>query len=167
MVQNLIVIKQTYVKKYDYDVTVAVINYNRFKYIDRAIRSCLDQTLSFKNHEVIVIDDNSTDRSMDYISGHKHLRDYLRVFRNKVNKGPGYCSNLAIRKAKGKYFMRVDSDDFLSRSAIDIMTEILNNNPSFGYVYCDHIRTDEYGFKTEVVKLDTKKTLSTWCRYIV
>ena len=146
-------------KKYDYDVTIAVINYNRFKYIDRAIRSCLDQTLSFKSHEVIVVDDNSTDKSMNYISGHKHLRDYLRVYRNKINKGPGYCSNLAVKKAKGRYFMRVDSDDFLSRSAIDIMTEILNNNSNYGYVYCDHIRTDEYGFKTEIVKLDTKKKL--------
>ena len=146
-------------KKYDHDVTIAVINYNRFKYIDRAIRSCLDQTLSFKSHEVIVVDDNSTDKSMDYILGHQHLGDYLSIFKNKTNKGPGYCSNLAVKKAKGKYFMRVDSDDFLSRSAIDIMAEILNNNPQYGYVYCDHIRTDEYGFKTEIVKLDSKKKL--------
>ena len=39
------------------------------------------------------------------------------------------------------------------------MAEILNNNPQYGYVYCDHIRTDEYGFKTEIVKLDSKKKL--------
>ena len=50
-------------KKYKCDVSVAVINYNRFKYIDRAIRSCLDQNLSFKTHEVIVVDDHSTDNS--------------------------------------------------------------------------------------------------------
>mgnify|MGYP005635491809 CR=1 FL=1 len=146
-------------KKYTHDATIAVINYNRAKFIDRAIRSCLDQILNFKNHEVIVVDDKSTDRSMDYMAAHKHLRNYIRVFKNKKNKGPGYCSNLAVRKAQGKYFMRVDSDDFISRSAIDIMSEILNNNPQFGYVYCDHIRTDEYGFKTEIVKLDNNKKL--------
>ena len=92
-------------------------------------RGFLDQTLSFKNHEVIVIDDNSTDRSMDYISGHKHLRDYLRVFRNKVNIGPGYCSNLAIRKAKGK--KEYDALEFLKlvkQKAKDLKFEEKNLN---------------------------------------
>ena len=55
--------------------------------------------------------------------------------------------------------MRVDSDDFLNRFAIDIMAEILNNNPEYGYVYCDHIRTDEYGFKTSIVKLNSKSKI--------
>lgn len=146
-------------KKYKHDVTVAVINYNRFKYIDRAIRSCLDQTLSFKSHEVIVVDDKSTDKSMKYITRHKFLKKYLTVYKNKKNYGVGYCSRLAVSKSKGKYFMRVDSDDFLNRFALDIMSEILNNNPEYGYVYCDHIRTDEWGFKTSIVKLNKKKKL--------
>ena len=141
------------------DVTIAIINYNRFKYIDRAVRSCLDQNLTFKTHEVLIVDDNSSDKSMEYISAHPHLKKYLKVYKNKKNYGAGYCSKLAVTKSSGKYFMRVDSDDFLNRFAIDIMAEILNNNPEYGYVYCDHIRTDEYGFKTSIVKLNSKSKL--------
>ena len=72
---------------------------------------------------------------------------------------------ITVTKSSGKYFMRVDSDDFLSRFAIDIMAEILNNNPEYGYVYCDHIRTDEYGFKTSIVKLNSKSKLYSHGRY--
>ena len=64
------------------DVTIAIINYNRFKYIDRAVRSCLDQNLTFKTHEVLIVDDNSSDKSMEYISAHPNLKKYLYLVKN-------------------------------------------------------------------------------------
>ena len=86
------------------DVTIAIINYNRFKYIDRAVRSCLDQNLTFKTHEVLIVDDNSSDKSMEYISAHPHLKKYLKVYKNKKNYGAGYCSKISCYKKQWKIF---------------------------------------------------------------
>ena len=55
--------------------------------------------------------------------------------------------------------MRVDSDDYLNRFAIDIMADVLRFNNNYGYVYCDHYKTDEWGLKQKVVKLQSKKNL--------
>ena len=68
--------------------------------------------------------------------------------------GVGYCSNLAVKKAKGKFFIRVDSDDYLGRLATEIMSNILRENKKISFVYCDHIRVDRNGFKEEKVQLD-------------
>jgi len=146
-------------KNFKYDVTIAILNFNGLKYLDRAIRSCLDQILIHKTHQVILVDDKSTDQSLSYINNNNSLKKLIKVYKNKRNMGTGFSSSLAVNKAEGKYFMRVDADDFISRYAVEIMSEILNNNKDIGYVYCDHHRTDEYGFKTEVVKLNTKKKL--------
>jgi glycosyltransferase involved in cell wall biosynthesis len=144
---------------FKYDVTIAIINFNGSKFLDRALRSCLDQAYSNLKLEIIVIDDKSTDNSMKYLRSNEYIRKHIRVYRNKKNMGPGYCSMLAVKKSKGKYFMRVDSDDFLNRNTIDIMHSVLKYNKNIGYVYCDHFRTDEFGFKQEVVKLDSIKKL--------
>ena len=128
--------------KHKVDVTIAIINYNRSKFIDRSVRSCLDQSLVGKTQEVIVVDDNSTDESMSYLKSHKFRYNSFKLIKNKKNMGAGYCSRLAVSKTKGKYFMRVDSDDYLNRFAIDIMTDILHFNSECGYVYCDHYKTD-------------------------
>ena len=53
--------------KYKYDITIAILNYNREKFLDRAVRSSVGQVLSGKNQEVIVIDDGSTDNSLEFL----------------------------------------------------------------------------------------------------
>ena len=147
-------------KSKELDVTIAIVNYNGSRFLDRAVRSCLDQSTSNLKVEIIVIDDHSTDDSMRYFTRNKYIRDDIRLFRNKKNMGAGFSSRLAVKKSKGKYFMRVDSDDYINRNTIDIMTNLLNYNKDFGYVFCDHFRTDEFGLKQEVVKLNTKKNYS-------
>ena len=141
------------------DITIAILNYNRSKFLDRAVRSCLEQSLTAKTSEIIVIDDCSTDRSWEYLTHHKKSFNLINIYKNKKNMGAGFSSNFAVRKALGKYFIRVDSDDYLNKFAVDIMTNILDNNPEYGYVYCDHFRTDEWGIKQEIIKLNNKKNI--------
>lgn len=140
-------------KKFDYDVTIAITNYNRVEFLDRSIRSCLEQISTFNQKiEIIVIDDCSTDSSIEFL---KNYQDKIRLYKNKKNMGVGYCSNLAVKKAKGKLFIRVDSDDYLGRLATEIMSNILRENKKLSFVYCDHIRVDRNGFKEEKVRLDS------------
>ena len=119
----------------------------------------MDQYLSGKTKELIIVDDASNDESIDFLNSLKKKYDSFKLIVNKKNKGPGYCSNLAIKNSQGKYFIRVDSDDYLNRFAVDIMADILNYNEDFGYVYCDHFKTDNWGLKQKIVKLNSKKVL--------
>ena len=108
-------------KKYDVDITIAILNYNRQNFLDRSVRSCGDQVLFNKRYEILVIDDSSIDRSVKKI---KSLNlSNLKVIKNKKNMGIGYSSNLALKNSKGKYFIRVDSDDFLNKYALNDMTK--------------------------------------------
>ena len=81
--------------------------------------------------------------------------------------GAGYSSKLAVKKSKGKYFIRVDSDDYLNKYSVQIMSEILDFNRNLAFVYADHYRVDEYGFKQKIIKLNSKKNFISWSRYYV
>ena len=66
---------------YKFDVTVAILNYNRVEFLDRSVRSCIEQvTTNNQKIEVIVIDDNSNDNSINFLRNYK---DKIRVFKNK------------------------------------------------------------------------------------
>ena len=57
--------------EYKYDVTIAILNFNRVQFLDRAVRSCVTQLLTNKTQEVIVVDDFSTDRSREFLDAYK------------------------------------------------------------------------------------------------
>jgi hypothetical protein len=61
-------------------------------------------------------------------------------------------SNIGLGLSNGKYWMRVDSDDFISSYAVYNMSEILGNNPEYDFVYCDHIRANVHRVKKELVR---------------
>ena len=138
-----------------FDISLLILNYNRSEFLDRSIRSCIEQITLNKSIEIIVVDDGSTDGSLGILKNFKKIK----IIRNKKNMGIGYCSNLAVKKCLGKYFMRVDSDDYLSKFSCQIMSDYLDFNKNFAYVYADHFRVNEKGFKEELVRLNNKKKL--------
>lgn len=138
------------------DITIAILNYNRSMYLERSIRSCLDQVCSSKNIEIIVIDDNSTDKSIKILN---YYKKNINLILNKKNLGIGHSSKLAVNKSRGEYFIRVDSDDYLNRQAIQVMSDILDFNEEISYVYADHYNVKDYGLKQKLVKLDKKNKL--------
>ena len=116
-------------------ITIAIINFNRRKFLDRSIRSCLDQVLlGTQKIELIIIDDNSKDGSIEYLNYYKKMYRNVRVFVNKKNMGIGYNSNLAVKKARGELFIRVDSDDYLSKISCEILSNILSHY-IFSFIY--------------------------------
>ena len=88
-------------------ISVIIPTYNRSKLITKAIESVLNQT--YKNLEVIVIDDCSIDNTEDVI---KKINDKrLKYIKLDSNKGACYARNVGIKNAKGKYIAFQDSDD--------------------------------------------------------
>ena len=92
--------------------------YNREKFISRFIRSVQKQ--SFKEIEIILVDDNSIDNSAKLIEKHKKKDKRIILIRNKKNRGTFATRNLGVLMSKAKYVMIPDPDDIISKEIIRI-----------------------------------------------
>ena len=90
-------------------VTIGILCFNAESSILNALRSALNQT--YKNKEIILIDDCSTDDSLKVIRGSKYINK-IKLFQNKQNKGAAYSRNIVTKKSKGSYICYMDDDDF-------------------------------------------------------
>lgn len=134
------------------DTSIIICSHNNAQYLGRAIRSCLKQSLDKSKYEIIVVDDASTDNSVSVLESFK---DKIVPIVLEKNVGVAEASNIGIRNALGRFIIRVDSDDYINEHTLLFMSEILNNNPDIGFVYCDHIRVDKEENHLERVNLST------------
>ena len=91
-------------------VSVIIATYNRSHLISRAIQSILNQT--YKNIEVIIVDDSSTNKTQNIISEFNQKDTRIVYIRNKNRLGFAKSLNKGIEISKGKYIARLDDDDF-------------------------------------------------------
>lgn len=122
-------------------ITVYVTNYNYGRFINVCIESLLNQT--FKDFEVIIIDDGSTDNSKEVIESYRHVEKVSIIYQQ--NKGLNITNNIAMRAAKGKYIMRLDADDFLEPNALELMSAKLEQDDKLGLVFPDYYYVDRDG----------------------
>ncbi len=122
-------------------VTVYITNYNYGKFIKKAINSVLNQT--FKNYELIIIDDGSKDKSVEIIKEFQNKKNIKIIYQK--NKGLVVSNNLALRLSKAKYIMRLDSDDWLDPHALEIMSNILERDKRISLVFPDYYEVDKNG----------------------
>ena len=78
-------------------ISVIITNYNYARYLERAIRSALDQSLPRTKYEIIVVDDASTDESAEILNNYI---DEVRIIRFEKNKGLSAARNEGIKKAR-------------------------------------------------------------------
>lgn len=107
-----------------YKISVIVPMYNVEKYLKECIESIIQQTIGFKNSiQLILIDDCSTDKT--YSIAQKYAEKYAdNIVLEKLDKNSGSGGkprNEGIKKAKGKYLMFSDADDFFSLDAFEVM----------------------------------------------
>ena len=105
-------------------ITVYITNFNYGRFIKKAINSVLNQT--FKNYELIIIDDGSKDKSLEIIREFQNKKNIKIIFQK--NNRLFFSNNLALRLSKAKYIMRLDSDDWLDPHALEIMSNILERD---------------------------------------
>ena len=106
-------------------VSIIITNYNKEKYIKRAIRSCLNQT--YKNLEVIIVDDNSNKELVSDIA-RSFRPGAVRLIATSRNYGHYMCCNFAIDAARGEYITFLGADDRLERDHIRVLAAPLNKN---------------------------------------
>jgi len=111
-------------------VSVILPVYNAEEYVSQAIQSIVDQTLA--NFELIVIDDASTDKSLDIIKSFNDPR--IKVLMHQENKGYPHATIYGLSHAKGKYIARMDADDFSAPSRLMKQIHLLENHEGFIFV---------------------------------
>ena len=121
------------------DVSVIITNYNYGKYVSRAVRSCLNQ--SNTNHEVIVVDDCSTDGSLEIL---QTFENDIKVVSTGINSGVAVAANLGVKHSRGQFFIRVDADDYVNSDMCYMMKTYLEANHDAFCVSCDYLMVDNY-----------------------
>ena len=119
--------------KYNELISVIVCVYNVEKYLTKCIESIINQ--SYKNLEIILIDDGSTDESGRICDNYAKRDSRIKVIHQK-NKGVSATRNVGLKAISGNYFGFVDSDDYLCSNYYSNMYEaMINNNADL--VFCD------------------------------
>ena len=114
-------------------ISVIVPVYNTEKYLRRCIDSILSQT--FTDFELLLINDGSTDSSGEICDQYAAKDERIRVF-HKENGGVSSARNVGLDEAKGEWIAFVDSDDYLLSNALDLITDLENED----FVICSYQR---------------------------
>lgn len=121
-------------------LSVIVPIYNMSKYLDRCINSLINQ--NYKKMEIILIDDGSTDNSMEICKYYAEKYTNIRIY-SKENTGLGATRNYGIPLAKGEYVGFVDSDDYIDCNMYEHLMNITkNNNCDIGVCGYEEIYSD-------------------------
>ncbi len=106
------------------EVSVLMPVYNRERLVEASISSILNQTYS--NFELLILDDGSTDSTIEKILTYKDHR--IRLIKNKKNMGIAFSRNRLFQEALGKYFVLLDSDDIALPNRIENQLQYLKKN---------------------------------------
>lgn len=108
-------------------ISIIVSAYNTEKYIEKCILSLLNQ--KYENIEIILINDNSKDKTWDIIKKMAKDNDKIVAINNKENRGLSYNRNMGLEKATGDYIGFIDSDDYISEDYYEKMiNKMLKDN---------------------------------------
>ncbi len=142
-------------------VSIIIPSYNVERYISRGINSCINQT--YKNIEIIVVDDGSTDGTLDVIN-RMSCDPRIKVF-SKENGGVSSARNFALNLSKGDYCLFLDSDDWLEPETVEVLVAEINKKKSdlicadryFAYFNEDGSIRKENQAKENIVKYISQK----------
>lgn len=124
-------------------ITIGVTNYNYGKYIGKCLESIVNQ--NYRNLEVIVIDDCSSDDSVKIIKDYQQRYEFIKPIYHSKNSGSGLLTiHEVIEEASGEYFIILDADDYFpSEDTIESYVSAFALNPDIDYIYANRVIVDE------------------------
>tara|TARA_B100001093_G_scaffold516522_1_gene595484 strand:- start:423 stop:1067 length:645 start_codon:yes stop_codon:yes gene_type:complete len=120
-------------------ISVIIPVLNQEKFIGRCLRSILQQTLDRNFYEILVVNDGSTDKTSYAL---ELFGKEITVINNKKNIGLPASVNKGIKKSKGKYIIRLDSDDYVNENFLNILFVYITSNQADA-VSCDYLIVDD------------------------
>lgn len=115
-------------------VSIITPSYNTGNHIVKTIDSVLTQT--YKNWEMIIVDDCSTDNTIDIINNYKYDKR-IKVVVNEKNSGAAISRNKGLRLAKGKWIAFLDSDDLWEPRKLELQIQYMKEN-DYKFSYTDY-----------------------------
>lgn len=136
-------------------VSVVMLNYNGLKYLKETIPPILE--LDYPNYEFIIVDNGSTDGSIEFINGFEKIR----LIENGENLGYSKGKNIGVREAKGEYILSIDNDILISNK-INITEIIRSYGEDVGFIQIlftdvDHENTKYYGIYFSIYGANSHK----------
>ena len=98
------------------ELTIIIPCFNAEKFLNKCIDSILNQ--KYNNFDLILINDCSTDNTLNIIKSYKKKYDFIKVINNSSNMGAGYSRNRALEITNTKYVTFIDSDDYIEPNYI-------------------------------------------------
>ena len=114
-------------------VSIIMPSYNTAEYISDSIKSIQSQT--YKNWELIIVDDCSTDNSMEVIRSFNEPR--IKLLQNEKNSGAAISRNYALREARGKWIAFLDSDDIWVPEKLEKQIRFMQKN-NYAFTFTDY-----------------------------
>jgi glycosyltransferase involved in cell wall biosynthesis len=121
--------------------SIIISNYNNGSYVADALNSALNQT--YKNTEIIVVDDCSTDNSWNIIRSFETSDARVKGIKNNRNGGVGFSKKKGIKYSSGEILGFLDSDDLLKPNAVEEMVNLHNKYPDYSLIYSNLINCDQ------------------------
>lgn len=141
-------------------VSIVMPSYNSEKYIKASVESVIAQ--SYKNWELLIVDDCSTDETVKIIKSFKDKR--IILFQNEKNSGAALSRNWALREAKGKWIAFLDSDDLWLPTKLEEQLCFMAKN-DYGFSYTDYRICNDGVLTNKVITAPKKMTFRKIKRY--
>ena len=143
-------------------VSIVMPSYNTEKYVRETIDSVIAQT--YTNWELIIVDDCSTDNSVQVI---KSIGDFrIKLLINEKNSGAAVSRNKALREARGKWIAFLDSDDLWVNDKLEKQIKFMESN-NYVFSYTNYIEINENNEELGIIvtgpKIITKRQMFNYC----
>jgi GT2 family glycosyltransferase len=120
------------------DVSIIIVNYNTCKLTIQAIQSIYQSKTKY-NYEIFVVDNASSDHSVEEIS---NQFPNVKMIANKENVGFSKANNQAIHQSSGKYVLLLNSDTVVKEDTLEVMIDFMNREPKVGASGCKVVLPD-------------------------
>lgn len=102
-------------------VSIIVPVWNAYKFVSICLDSLIGQT--YKDIEIIAVDDGSDDQSVELLKKYKDKYPFFKYVSYQPNQGVSHARNVGMKRAKGEYIFFIDSDDFIDNNTIEILVK--------------------------------------------
>ena len=124
----------------NFDVSLLIPVFNCELYIERAIRSALQNKLLSPNLEIVIVNDCSTDQTLSIL---KKFSRKVKIINHSKNLGLPSALNTGILQSSGQFIVRLDADDFILPEYTFILSSFLRRNKTLDAVKCDYYIIDK------------------------
>lgn len=115
------------------DLSIIIVSYNTKSFLEKCLISIYENKPKAYSFEVIVVDNDSKDDSIDMV---KSSFSHVKLFENKENYGFSRANNVGIKEAKGRYILFLNSDTEVSKETFDTMISFMDQHKDAGAATC-------------------------------